>query len=152
VLPRELLEERLREEQHVGAAGAQRTHRELHDVGPGVEVLAKRFLFDACHEVAMGRSHETHVARNLLVTSRGPRGSYLEGPKELGLHLEWHLADLVEKESAPRSAWTKRPLRSQRASVNAPSTWPKSSLSSKLAGIAAQLTVTIGASALRLRR
>ena len=40
----------------------------------------------------------------------------------------------------PFSASRKRPLRSRSAPVNAPRTWPKSSLSRRFAGIAPQLT------------
>ena len=51
-----------------------------------------------------------------------------------------------------RSASTKRPARALVAPVNAPFTWPNSSLSSSASGSAAQLTATKGAAGARARR
>ena len=68
----------------------------------------------------------------------------LEHAQQLRLQLERQLADLVEEEraavgqleAARACCWT--------APVKAPFSWPKSSLSSSVAGIAAQLTATNG--------
>ena len=100
----------------------------------------------------MGRRDEAHVERDLLVAADRAHRSRLEGAEKLRLHLQRHLADLVEQERALVRLTAKSPLRSLRASVNAPRTWPKSSLSRRFAGTAAQLMVTIGASQRRLRR
>ena len=100
MLPRELLEKRLSEQEHVGASGAQRRHRELHDVDPVVEILAERTVLDAGHEIAMGRRDQAHVEWDLLVPAQRAHGPRFECAQELGLHLEGHLPDLVEKERA----------------------------------------------------
>ncbi len=52
----------------------------------------------------------------------------------------------------PPLASRKRPVRSRRASVKAPFSWPKSSLSSSASGIAAQLIATNGPPCRLLRR
>ena len=44
----------------------------------------------------------------------------------------------------PPSAASKRPIRSRRAPVKLPRTWPKNSLSKSVSGIAPQFTLTIG--------
>ncbi len=58
------------------------------------------------------------------------------------------MSPISSRKSVPPSASSKRPLRVATAPVNAPFSWPNSSLSSSSAGIAPQLTATKG----RLRR
>ena len=59
------------------------------------------------------------------------------------------LRDLVEEER-PAVGLLEEPLARRAAPVNAPRTWPKSSLSSSVSVMAAQLTGTNGRSARRL--
>jgi len=64
----------------------------------------------------------------------------LEHAQELGLHVERHVADLVE-ENRPTCGELELPgLPSDRAPVKAPFSYPKSSASSSSRGTAAQLT------------
>ncbi len=49
---------------------------------------------------------------------------------------------ISSRKSVPLSACSKRPMRRVSAPVKAPFSWPKSSLSSSVSGMAAQLTVT----------
>ena len=64
---------------------------------------------------------------------------------------ERHLADLVEEERAAAAPRRRGPSCAVFASVKAPFTWPKSSLSRSVSGIAAQLTATNGPVAALLR-
>ena len=54
------------------------------------------------------------------------------------------LADLVQEQRAPARPRRSRPSRRRSAPVNAPFSWPNSSLSSRLSGTAAQFTATNG--------
>ena len=66
--------------------------------------------------------------------------SLLQDAQQLGLHVQRQLADFVEEQRAdcgrPRSGRFAAPT----APVNAPRSWPNSSLSISVLGIAAQLT------------
>ena len=59
---------------------------------------------------------------------------------------------ISSRKRVPRSASSKRPSRRRWAPVKDPFSWPKSSLSMSVSGMAAQLTATKGRSALRLER
>jgi len=151
VLAGKLLQKGLGQEKDVRAARAQRRHPHLHDVDAVVEILAERSFLDARQQVAVGGRNETDVEGNLFRAADGTCSTDFERSQELRLHLQRHLAHFVEEERAPVRL-RESPLWSARASVNAPRTCPKSSLSSKFCGTAAQLMVTIGASRRRLRR
>src|SRR5580700_7500941 len=70
------------------------------DREPVVEVLAERALVGADGEGAVGGGDDAHVDRSLRVAADPPDRARLEGPQQLGLHRERHLADLVEEERA----------------------------------------------------
>ena len=57
------------------------------------------------------------------------------------------MSPISSRNSVPPFAAAKRPMRSRSAPVNAPRTWPNSSLSSSSSGIAPQFTATNGRSA-----
>ena len=67
----------------------------------------------------------------------------LEHAQQLHLHAERQLADLVEEDRAAVGR-LEEPLRSRSAPVNAPRTWPKSSLSSSVGASVVQLQMTNG--------
>ena len=103
------------------------------------------------------RPSSTAVSRSRLVaatrrTSNGTSSSpptgrtdaLLQRAQELRLQGERQLADLVEEERAAVRLRRRGRVRGARASVKAPRAWPKSSLSSSVSGIAAQLTATNG--------
>jgi hypothetical protein len=75
----------------------------------------------------------------------------LQDPQELGLEVQRELADLVEQQGAAVGR-LKPPARSRVAPVKLPRRCPKSSLSSRVLGIAAQLIFTKGRSARALQR
>ncbi len=83
------------------------------------------------------RRHYPHVDLDGLDTAQTFELPLLQDAQEFRLKFERHVADLVQK-SVPPSAVCKRPFAGAHAPVKAPLSWPKSSLSSKAAGIAAQ--------------
>ena len=89
------------------------------------------------------------TTRTSTLTGRGAADArelaLLEHAQELGLHRQRQLADLVEEQRAAVGGLEQADLRS-RAPVKAPFSWPNSSLSSSVSGIAAQLTATNGLS------
>ena len=76
----------------------------------------------------------------------------LEHAQELGLQAERELADLVEEQRAADRPSRTGPAFFSVAPVNAPFSWPNSSLSIRLSVSAAQLTATHGPFARRLAR
>jgi hypothetical protein len=87
----------------------------------------------------MGRREDAHVDLD-----RAPRAdrrdlAVLQHAEDLALQLERHVADLVE-EDRPAVRRLELALARRQAPVNAPFSWPNSSLSMSCSGIAAQLT------------
>ena len=103
---------------------------------PVVEVLAEAPAVDlACSQVAVGRRDEPDVDRDRAASP--PTRSNVRSwstRRSLACERERHLADLVEEQRAavgrPRSV----PARAATAPVNAPFSWPNSSLSSSVSG------------------
>jgi hypothetical protein len=60
------------------------------------------------------------------------------------------ISAISSRKIVPPSASSKRPMRVLLAPVNAPFSWPNSSLSSRVSGIAAQFTLIIGPVARKL--
>ena len=73
-------------------------------------------------------------------------GPLLQHAQELALRRRRQLADLVQEDRSRRRPARTCPSRRAAAPVNAPRSWPKSSLSSSVSGIAAQLIATNGRS------
>ena len=130
----------------VARAGRAAAGRDGEDVEAEVEVLAElpasrrssrsRFVARDDPHVDVGSRSSPPTRRNLPL---------LEHAQELALQVDGHLPDLVEEERAAVGLLEAAGARRDRAPVNAPFSWPKSSLSSRVAGIAAQLTATSGA-------
>ena len=121
-----------------------------HHRQPEVQVLAELAALDLGLQVAVGRGDDAHVdAISLLPPTRriSPR---LEHAQQLGLQLERQLADLVEEQRAAAAPARTRPARRSSAPVNAPFSWPNSSLSISDATSAPQSTTTNGACLRRL--
>jgi hypothetical protein len=97
------------EQEDVAAAGAQRGHLEADHVDAVVEVLAEPALLDLGLEIAVGRAHHPGRERQLVVAADRPDRALLQHAQQLDLHLERHLADLVEEDGAAR-----RPARTGR--------------------------------------
>ncbi len=90
----------VRENQNVATARAERRELDVNDVDPVEQILAEPLLGDLVFQVAVRRRHDARVERDLFVSSHGAKRALLQGAKQLGLHSQGHLADLVEKERA----------------------------------------------------
>jgi hypothetical protein len=86
---------------------------------------------------------DAHVDLDRLRAADRLHRLLLQHAQHLGLRLQAHVADLVEEERAAVGQ-LELAARSATAPVNAPFTWPNSSLSISSSGIAAQLTSTNG--------
>ena len=94
------LEEVLREQEDVAGAGAQRRHRDRDDVDPVEQILAEPLLVDLGLEIAVGRGDHAGLERDLLVAADRADLALLQHAQQLDLHLDRHLADLVEEDRA----------------------------------------------------
>ena len=146
---RMLVDEVLDQQRDVVGAARAAAARDRDDVQPVEQIVPEPAFVDQLPQVAVGRRDHAHV--DLL----GPFGAerldlaLLQHAQQLGLQRRAHRADLVEEE---RAAVGQRELAlawCRSAPVNAPRTWPNSSDSSSVSGIAAQLTATNGIVALR---
>ena len=111
----------------------------VHDVEPVVQVLAELPLVDASCQVAVGGGDDAHVDLDVSLPPTRSNSPLLQHAQQLRLHRRRHVADLVEEERAAvgqLEAARALPI----APVNAPFSWPKSSLSSSVSGSAAQFT------------
>ena len=88
------------EEAHVALALAQGRKVESHHVQAVEEVFAEVSLGDHFRQVAVRRRDDAHVYLTGLVRPHGAHFAALENPQQLGLHLERHVADLVQEERA----------------------------------------------------
>ena len=100
VLAREAAKEVLGEDEHVGAAHAQRRHLDVDDVEAVVEVLAEAPFAHLGREIAVGRGDEAHVDLDRLVAADALERPLLEDAQQLDLRRQRDLADLVEEERA----------------------------------------------------
>ena len=124
------------------AAVAQRRQRQVHDVEPVEEVLAEPPGVDL--------AARSRLVPAMMRTSTGCGRVAADGPHCLSsitrssFDLERHgqLADLVEEERAAVRRRRRGPWFACTAPVKAPRTWPKSSLSSRVSGMAPQFTAT----------
>ena len=140
---REDPQEVVREEELVVAAFAERRHPERDDGEAVVEVVAKRSAADGGLDVEVRGREDPHVDVDVAVVPDAADLELLERAEDLGLRGERHRAD-SSRRSVPPSASSKRPRRAFVAPLNAPRTCPKSSLSMRSSGMAAQLSVTNG--------
>ena len=112
---------------------------------PERQVAAEPAGLDLAREIAVRRGDDPQVgrARGRLADPHALAG--LEHAQQLGLDRQRQLADLVEEQRAAVRR-LEQPAFAATAPVNAPRSWPNSSLSSQRLGIAAQLTDTNGPS------
>ena len=109
---------------------------------PVIQVRAELILFHHRLEIAICGGDEADVGPDGAIASDPLEFLVLDGAQQLRLEFERHFPDLIEKQASPDA-----PARIVRSSariapVKEPFSWPKSSLSSRLAGIAAQFTFT----------
>ena len=137
-------EQVLDEQRDVARALAQRRQHDLHDREPEVEVRAERAAVDLGAQVAVGRRDDAHVAAGSCRVRRrgGSRATRARAGAWAGARAA---ARRSRRGTACRpSASSNAPIRRSVAPVNAPSSWPNSSDSSRFAGIAPQSTTTNG--------
>src|SRR5262245_30887962 len=91
----------LREQQDVPAALAKWRDIDRHDVDTVKEVLAKPALGDLALEVPIRRRNHARVERDLFVAADGTNAALLQPPEQLHLHVDRHLAKLVEEDRTP---------------------------------------------------
>ena len=96
-------------------------------------------------QAAVGRGDEPHVDRHVVVGADAADLAALEHAQQLGLQVERQLANLVEEHGAAGGR-LEHALARDTAPVKAPRSWPNSSLSSRLGGIAPQSTTRNGLS------
>src|SRR5690606_10532492 len=76
-------------------------HLDRDDREPEVEILAEEPVFDGALEVAVRRGDDADIHAHLLLAADPIEFPLLERAQDLHLHVERHLADLVEEERAP---------------------------------------------------
>ena len=133
-------EEGLGEQPDVLAALAQRRQRDRHDVDAVEEIGAEAALR---RPRARGRGWSRRRRarrRRSAASSRAARSSRSWSARSSFACTAGASSPISSRKSVPPWAASKRPMRRSRASVKAPFSWPKSSLSISVAGIAAQFT------------
>ncbi len=89
-----------REQRDVVAAFAQRRQGELDHAQAVIEVLAKLAGAALVVEILVGGGDDAHVDADGLGVAQARDGAFLQRAQQLGLQLERHLVDLVEKDGA----------------------------------------------------
>ena len=79
---------------------AQRRHLHGKDVQPVEQVLAEAAGADRRVEVPMRGRDDAHVAVDRAIAADALEGALLQHPQQLHLHLQRHVADLVEEQRA----------------------------------------------------
>src|SRR5581483_9690578 len=83
---------------NVAAAVAKRRHLQRHHIEAVVQVLPKLALPDAFLQVDIGGGDDPHIDLDRFRTPQALDFAVLQGPEELRLQVERHVADLVEKD------------------------------------------------------
>jgi len=82
----------------IAGAGAKRGHRNRDHVDAIEQILAEPLLVHFGLEVTIGRGDHACFERNLFVSADGAHLALLQHTQQLDLHLDRHLADLVEED------------------------------------------------------
>ena len=88
------------EEGDVVVAIAQGRQQNREDVKAVVEVLAEGTVASRAFEVAVRGGEDTHVGAEFGAATDAAELALFEDAQELGLHVDFHLADFVEEEGA----------------------------------------------------
>ena len=122
---------------------AQRRQAHRRDVEAVEQVLAEQALLDQAAQVAVGRGDDAHVGADRRAAADRGVLALLSTRSSRVWASERHVADLVEEQCA--AVGLLEAARAARvAPVNAPFSWPNSSLSISSRGIAAMLIATNG--------
>jgi len=90
----------LHEQRNVFGTLPQRRQRDTHSLDPKIQVLAKSVLFDQSAQTVIGGTDDPHIHRNRLAGTDGDDQAVFENAEQLGLHVQRHIPDLVEKQRA----------------------------------------------------
>ena len=121
---------------------AQWGNRDREDVQAVEQVRAELPLGDHLRQVTVRRGDEPHIHLDRLAAAEPLELLLLKHAQQLRLQFLRDIADFVEEQRPAVGQFEfDRPRRST-APVNAPFSWPNSSLSSRPVGIAAQLSFT----------
>ncbi len=115
----------------------------MHDVDPVEEVQAELALRHQFGEVGVGGEDQPCAQRDELVAAKSAELALLQDAEELDLGREAELADLVEHQGAV-AGLLEIAFAHAAVPVKAPFSWPKSSASMRVSGIAPQETATKG--------
>ena len=136
----ELLEEMIDQERHVLTSFAERGKLDADDLETVVEVLAELAGGDGVGQVAVGGRDQADVDLDRLVGAHPDDLAGLERPRSSLTWIARGMSPTSSRNSVPPLACSNQPLRSRSAPVNAPLTWPKSSLSRMFSLSSAQLS------------
>ena len=111
-------------------------------VQPVVQIAAELFFRDHRDEVAIRRGDQPDVHADRSRAAQPLELLFLQHPQQLRLQLQRNVADFVEEQRAAVAPARSGRSRCAMAPVNAPFSWPNSSLSSRPVGMAAQFSLT----------
>ncbi len=77
----------------------QRRYLHRKHVQPIEQILPEAPREDGGIEIPMGRCDDAHIAEERAIAADPLEGPLLQHPQELDLHLQRHIADLVQKKS-----------------------------------------------------
>ena len=128
---------------HVIPSLTQRGQCDRDNVESIEQIFAERPGFNHLADVAAGGGNDPDIHLAVFVSAHRSDGKCLQHAQELGLQPELKVADLVDEEcsavgllEAPNAAVSRAGERTR--------TWPNNSLSTSVAGTAAQFTATNG--------
>jgi hypothetical protein len=124
------------EQWHIAVPVSQRRERDRHNLQPIKEILTKLASLDFVFEIPVRSRDDPGIHTNIRKPADALERLLLEKPQQLGLKRRGHLTDLVEEQRAAVRRLDETALLLTRASVNAPRSWPNSSLSSNCSGSA----------------
>jgi hypothetical protein len=107
------------------------------------KVFAKSSCSDQLFQVFVGSGDHSCIHFNKLISAQRIKSHFFKNPQKLGLHIRRHLRDLIQKEG-PVVGLGKKAFPALLGSSKGPFSKPKSSLSNRFSGIAAQLIATNG--------
>ena len=91
-------QEVLRENGNVVAAVSERRNEERHDRDPVIQVVTEAAVLDGLTEIFIRRRDDADVHFRRMFGADFAHFPFLHGAKELHLHGERHLPDLIQKQ------------------------------------------------------
>ena len=97
----EALNERVDQQGQILGAFAQRRQPHAEDIEPPIEILAELPRTNAAFEVLVRRRDHPHVELQRTPRAEARDFAVLQDPQQLGLRVEWKVADFVEEQRSP---------------------------------------------------